>query len=389
MNAISLTVNGTAVSASVAPRTHLADFLREHLGLTGTHLGCEQGVCGACTVMIDGKPMRSCIAFAATCDGAEVRTIEGFAGDALMGELREAFSQHHALQCGFCTPGMLVSSHDIVSRLGAISEQEIRAELSGNLCRCTGYVGIVNAVHAVAEGKAAAGVSVAVPDIGSAGAGQGAPIAAKAPPPSVAAPSLAPAAPILGDMGGGSTLSQSVRIAAPVDAVWPALKDMDTLALCLPGAELESFDGTTARGRMVVKFGPIKAGFGGEAQVRFDDATRTGTVSGAGRDGGSGSQVRGEISFALRPEGAGSLLDVTLRYRITGALAQFSRGALVQNVVGHLAEIFAANLASRLGGSGGAPAAAAPVRELSAFALLLGAARAWLKGLWGGRGTGA
>ena len=117
MKTVNLTVNGQAVSAAVEPRTHLADFLREHEGLTGTHLGCEHGVCGACTIEIDGVPARSCIQFAVRCEGASVRTIEGFDDDEIMRALRTAFSAEHALQCGYCTPGMLVTARDIVMRL--------------------------------------------------------------------------------------------------------------------------------------------------------------------------------------------------------------------------------------------------------------------------------
>ena len=151
MKPIALTVNGKSVEASVQPRTHLADFLREHLRLTGTNLGCEHGVCGACTLMIDGAPARSCITFAVACDGADVRTIEGFDEDPLMDALREAFSAEHALQCGYCTPGMLMSARDIVTRLPAADEARVREELAGNLCRCTGYVGIVRAILSVLE----------------------------------------------------------------------------------------------------------------------------------------------------------------------------------------------------------------------------------------------
>jgi carbon-monoxide dehydrogenase small subunit len=149
MKSISLIVNGKPVSASVEPRTHLADFLRERLRLTGTNLGCEHGVCGACTLMIDGAPARSCIAFAAACDGAEIRTIEGFDDDPLVGLLRDAFSAEHALQCGYCTPGMLMTARDIVTRLPHAGEARVREELAGNLCRCTGYVGIVRAILGV------------------------------------------------------------------------------------------------------------------------------------------------------------------------------------------------------------------------------------------------
>jgi aerobic carbon-monoxide dehydrogenase small subunit len=146
---IALTVNGEAVQAEIAPRQHLADFLRENLHLTGTHLGCEHGVCGACTVMIDGAPARSCITLAVACDGAEIRTVESFDDDPVMAQLRAAFTAEHALQCGFCTPGMLATARDIVTRLPEADEARIRRGLSGNLCRCTGYVGIVRAIARV------------------------------------------------------------------------------------------------------------------------------------------------------------------------------------------------------------------------------------------------
>ena len=146
MKPTSMTVNGKKVSATLEPRISLADYLREELRLTGTHLGCEHGVCGACTVLIDGAPGRSCIAYAVQCDGADVRTIEGLDDDPVMVQLRKAFTEEHALQCGYCTPGMLVTARDIVMRLPDADEPRVRLELSGNLCRCTGYMGIVAAI---------------------------------------------------------------------------------------------------------------------------------------------------------------------------------------------------------------------------------------------------
>jgi len=151
---VTLTVNGRPVTAEVEPRTSLADYLREGEGLTGTNLGCEHGVCGACTIEIDGVPARSCITLAVACEGASVRTIEGFDADPVMEQLRQAFTAEHALQCGYCTPGMLVTARDIVLRLPDADEARIRLELSGNLCRCTGYVGIVNAITAVLKNRA-------------------------------------------------------------------------------------------------------------------------------------------------------------------------------------------------------------------------------------------
>ena len=161
MKTINLTVNGQPVSAAVEPRTHLADFLREHEGLTGTHLGCEHGVCGACTIELDGAPARSCIQFAVRCEGATVRTIEGFDDDEVMTQLRAAFTAEHALQCGYCTPGMLVTARYIVMRLPHLvkdaDEARIRIELAGNLCRCTGYQGIVRAIQRVLRERSAVG----------------------------------------------------------------------------------------------------------------------------------------------------------------------------------------------------------------------------------------
>lgn len=150
---ISLTVNGARVEASVPPRQHLGDFLRERELLTGTHLGCEHGVCGACTILIDGEPARSCITFAVACDGRSVTTVEGLDDDPLAAELREAFSAEHGLQCGFCTPGMLVAARDVVLRCPDADNPAIRTAMSGNLCRCTGYVGIVNAIRRVIDAR--------------------------------------------------------------------------------------------------------------------------------------------------------------------------------------------------------------------------------------------
>ncbi len=148
---MSLTVNGTAVTREVEPRLSLADFLREHLRLTATHLACEHGVCGACTVLIDGSPARSCIAFTVSLDGADIKTLEGLQGDALMETLKQSFHEKHGLQCGFCTPGMLISSWDLLKRKPDSAEADIRVAMSGNLCRCTGYQGIVRSIKAAAE----------------------------------------------------------------------------------------------------------------------------------------------------------------------------------------------------------------------------------------------
>ena len=155
MTELTLKINGEDITANVEPRLSLADFIRDHRRLTGTHLGCEHGVCGACTVLMNGEPVRSCITFAVVADGTEITTIEGFDDDDPMAQLRQAFHENHALQCGYCTPGMLVAARDIVTRLPDADEDRVRLELAGNLCRCTGYVGIVNAILAVLEQRRA------------------------------------------------------------------------------------------------------------------------------------------------------------------------------------------------------------------------------------------
>ncbi|MGV3655461.1 MAG: (2Fe-2S)-binding protein [Noviherbaspirillum sp.] len=147
MTSLSLVVNDEQVSERIDDRMTLADFLRDRLNLTGTHLGCEHGVCGACTVLLDGEPVRSCITLAAAAEGRTVTTIEGFEQDAEMNVIRDCFSEAHGLQCGFCTPGMVIAVRDLIKRDRCASTAEIRTELAGNLCRCTGYSGIVKATE--------------------------------------------------------------------------------------------------------------------------------------------------------------------------------------------------------------------------------------------------
>jgi carbon-monoxide dehydrogenase small subunit len=148
---VSFTLNGKPVTAEIEPRLSLADLLREQRHLTGTHLGCEHGVCGACTLSIDGRIMRSCITLAVACEGRDVRSIEGFDDDVEMAIIRQAFHEGHGLQCGFCTPGMLITARDILRRKPDIDEATLRVELSGNLCRCTGYAGIVRSILLAAK----------------------------------------------------------------------------------------------------------------------------------------------------------------------------------------------------------------------------------------------
>jgi aerobic carbon-monoxide dehydrogenase small subunit len=154
---ITLHVNGEAVTGHVLPRTHLADFLRETLELTGTHLGCEQGVCGACSVRLDGAVVRGCLVLAAQADGADIWTIEGVSDSGEISDLQAAFRERNALQCGYCTPGMLLTAQELLQRDPAPDRETIRRHMSGNYCRCTGYQAIVDAVETTAKCRAGLG----------------------------------------------------------------------------------------------------------------------------------------------------------------------------------------------------------------------------------------
>jgi len=158
-HAIRLRVNGREHAPTVESRRTLADVLRHDLGYTGTHLGCEHGICGACTVLVDGAPARSCLMFGVQADGSEVTTVEGLADGEQLSDLQQAFSDHHALQCGFCTPGFLLLAQAYLGELGEAepSEAEVREVVASNLCRCTGYQGLVDAVLATARARRAAG----------------------------------------------------------------------------------------------------------------------------------------------------------------------------------------------------------------------------------------
>ncbi len=151
---IRLTVNGEAVTEMVEPRTTLVDFLREALGLTGSHVGCEHGVCGACTVRVDDTIVRGCLTLAVQCDGTHVETIEGVSDSGTIADLQEAFRRRNALQCGFCTPAMLLTAQELLGKGGVPSRDTIREYISGNYCRCTGYQAIVDAIESVAQTRA-------------------------------------------------------------------------------------------------------------------------------------------------------------------------------------------------------------------------------------------
>jgi carbon-monoxide dehydrogenase small subunit len=336
---VSLKVNDIAVNAQVAPRTHLADFLREDLLLTGTHIGCEHGVCGACTVLLDGEPVRSCITFAATCGGREIRSIEGLEHDPIMTALRAAFTAEHALQCGYCTPGMLVTARDIVLRLPEADDDRIRLELAGNLCRCTGYNGIVRAIRHVLQHRPDT-AALERPDVKK-GTFKQFTLETSAP---------AEVTPITGRPTGDG-LHEELLIALPADQVWEALREPALIASCLPGATILSRDGGRIRGEMVASLGPIQAKFTGDATLTYNDAARTGSVAGSGRDNASGTRLQAEATFSLVENGpAASTIVIDVTYALKGALAQFSRGPIVRVFAAELAAMVARNLEARLRG---------------------------------------
>jgi carbon-monoxide dehydrogenase small subunit len=388
MSSFSINVNGKAVSADIQPRTHLADFLREKLNLTGTHIGCEHGVCGACTLLVDGVPTRSCITFAVACQQAEVTTIEGLDDDDIARELRAAFTKEHGLQCGYCTPGMIVSARDVVLRMDDPSERDIRVAMSGNLCRCTGYVGIVRAIQQVVRDRRGRGVA-AIPNgnrtrLGPSGSGNAAAVSAAAAPTPVARPARQASA-VQAPAAAGATLKdpnwkpqttfeQSFTVEHPVDEVWEFFSNIGAVAACLPGTSLagEPVDGHVD-GQIKIKVGPISAEFQGVADVSRDDATRTGTIVGAGKDKRSNSSTRGLISYAVKP-GAGpgqTKVDLNIGFTLTGALAQFSRSGLVQDVASRIIAVFVQNLEARLAHKGDGGAGAPPtMKEFDAGALM-------------------
>lgn len=406
---VSLTVNGRSVETTIEPRIHLADFVRDELRLTGTHLGCEHGVCGACTVLIDGMPMRSCIAYAVACDGADVRTIEGFDGDPLMQALRDAFTRHHALQCGYCTPGVLITAYDIIQRLPGADGARVREELSGNLCRCTGYVGIVQAVRSVladpptvvagplgvvtgsSETPRGDDIRFATPEphpsaalrgSGSGGVAEDSTSHSFNPPPRTAVSPQTPRVPVARhgtrnapkvgspDTPSGTGASSAAPTSHPTttpetagferetalsvtpDKLWIALQDITTVVRCLPGASLTGpATADPLSLRMTVAMGPMQARFDGTAHVAFDDRERTAVIEGKGHDARSRSTSQGRIRLLVRPSGArGSVLILRLHYALKGPLAQFGRGAVVNAIVEQLLDRFAANLAEATSG---------------------------------------
>ena len=389
---LSLSVNGRAVSAEVEPRLHLADFLREELNLTGTHLGCEQGVCGACTLLLDGEPVRSCLTFAGACGGADVTTIEGLDKDEIAIELRAAFNREHAVQCGFCTPGMLISARDLVLRLREPDERRIRLGLSGNLCRCTGYVGIVEAVRSVIAARRGRGLAPIAADpkrgLGPVGARIGSGLAADgASAPKTVAPRVAPpAVKLAAPFTPAHSFEQSFTVRCPPAEAFAAFGRIREIAACIPGAFV---DGEPApdrvEGGIRVRLGPITPVFRGVALVERADEKLEGRILGTGADARERSTVQGEIRYRIvSGEKPGTArVELAIGYALKGALAQFARPVLVRNLAGRMIADFSRNLEARLAGR----SSEAPPSEINLPRLVLSSLGArlvrWAKGLLG------
>ena len=379
MSMIELSVNQRAVRISAEPRTNLADFVRDKLDLTGTHLGCEHGVCGACTVLVDGVPARSCITYAVACEGAEVTTIEGLDEDGVTTELRAAFTREHALQCGYCTPGMLVSARDLVLRLPQADERLIRVGLSGNLCRCTGYVGIVRAVQSVIEARRGRNIA---PEpgggrkiLGPVGSGRSAHRGADDAEPAHehSAPEAGSPVGSIPDFIPATVLTEHFTVAHPPEKVFAMFGDIATVAACLPGASLTAPPRPErVEGAIRVKLGPIAATFLGAARVERNPADMSGRIVGIGNDRRSRSSTQGEIRYRLVQAGQGTRVDLSIGYTLTGMLAQVGRAGLVRDLAARLIAEFAGNLDRRLSG---APQAETAAAELNGMALVLGSLR--------------
>jgi carbon-monoxide dehydrogenase small subunit len=383
MNTVEITVNNRRVREAIEPRTSLADMMRDTLDLTGTHLGCEHGVCGACTILVDGVPTRSCITYAIACDGADVTTIEGLDDDEIATELRAAFTREHALQCGYCTPGVLVSARDLVLRLPDADEKAIRIGMSGNLCRCTGYVGIVRAVKSVIAERRGRDIA---PEpnggrttLGPAGSGHSACTfsqrsAVVKPGSADEAPAAAPLE--IPDFTPSTVMEQQFTVAHPPAKVFALFDDIVAVAACLPGATLTGTPRPErVEGAIKVKIGPISANFNGVARVEPDERNLAGRILGIGNDQRSRSTTQGEIRYQLVPEndGTATRVQLSIGYSLTGVLAQVGRGGLVRDLAARLVADFARNLDRRL--SGDATSLPAAAEDLNGISLILGLLR--------------
>ncbi|MET0997883.1 MAG: 2Fe-2S iron-sulfur cluster-binding protein [Marmoricola sp.] len=327
--AVTMTVNGSEVTVSLPARVTLSDALRDHLGLTGTHVGCEHGICGMCTVLVDGEAARACLLFAVQLDGAEITTVEGLGRQDDLHPLQESFGKHHGLQCGFCTPGFLMSSYDLLTHEPDVQREDLAGELSGVLCRCTGYRNIIDAVDEVAEahrdglpGPGNCGKRALVGRTPAGTSGSGAVAAETAVveetsghPDEIALPAGEPTIHI-------DVISQ---LSSSPEEVARVFRDVRLLARCLPGAELtDELGDDWYRGRARIALGPVRLAFNGIAQVleQSDERLR---MNAQGKDTGGGGAQAGIVMVATPDGDGGTSLQATADVFLTGRIAGFGR----------------------------------------------------------------
>ena len=362
MNTVDITVNGALQRATVEPRTSLADFLRDSLALTGTHIGCEHGICGACTVLINGEISRSCITYAVTCDGANIQTIEGLDDDPLMEALRQAFSEEHALQCGYCTPGMLITARDVITRHEQLTLDTIRRHMSGNLCRCTGYRGIVNAIARVANDSATNRQESPITGLGPAPGPdkhhqtdpETSSIARVPPthaPQTLSAPPLTnPVATATSTLDDWLTVQQTFSLPHPLSKVWALVSDPERVCDALPGIALDgpAVDGKV-HGKAAIKLGPIAPTFAFTGTYEIEENSHKAIMTGDGNDRRTRSRVKGRAQTQLIDLGnEGTEVRFEIAYVMSGPLAQFGRLGLVQDLIARMTKGFAHNVETAL-----------------------------------------
>jgi aerobic-type carbon monoxide dehydrogenase small subunit (CoxS/CutS family)/carbon monoxide dehydrogenase subunit G len=352
---VTLTVNGTPTRLAVPARLTLADALRDHLGLTGTHLGCEHGVCGMCTVLVDGEAARACLLFACQVDGSDVVTVEGLGRPDDLHPLQEAFGRHHGLQCGFCTPGFLLSSYDLLNHEPAVKRDDLPEELSGVICRCTGYRNIIDAVADVAEqhpdglpGPRNCATRTLVGRTGAV-AGNSTPQFAE-PPAAEAPPGEARPSEIILPTGEPTIhVDITTDLDARPDDVAAVLADIPLLARCLPGAELtEDLGDGWYRGRAGVALGPVRLSFSCVAQVAVSGNDYVHAVA-QGSDA-SGGRAQADIRLRAEPGESGTRLHADAAVFLTGRIAQFGR-SLAGDVSRRMFEQFAKSVESVANGA--------------------------------------
>ncbi|MCU1520150.1 MAG: 2Fe-2S ferredoxin [Arthrobacter sp.] len=370
--AVEFTVNGTPVSLRVPARMTLSDALRDNLGLTGTHIGCEHGVCGMCTILVDGDASRACLLFACQLDGAQITTVEGLGKPDDLHPLQESFGRHHGLQCGFCTPGFLMSSYDLLDHEPDIRREDLPEELSGVICRCTGYRNIIDAVDDVATNHRAG-----LPGLKNCGQRT---LTGRSPVGSTAAAdeSTAVSETVQDSVpekislpSGEPTIAIDVTtvLESPPQDVARVFEDIQLLARCLPGAELtEELGGNWYRGRARVALGPIKLSFNGFAHLLEHESDRM-HVLGQAKDTGGG-RAQAEIHLLAVPEGTGTRLQAEARVYLVGRIAGFGR-SLAGDVSRRMFEDFAKAVDQAARGEEPEVGSKPP----SAFGILVGAMR--------------